>query len=28
VGNFLKRVDPQTKLVYGDGKCLKNTKNY
>ena len=28
VGNFLKRVDPQTKLVYGVGKCLKNTKNY
>ena len=28
VGNCLKRVDPQTKLVYGDGKCLKNTKNY
>ena len=28
VGNLLKRVDPQTKLVYGDGKGLKNTKNY
>jgi len=23
VGNFLKRKDPQTKLVYGDGKGLK-----
>jgi len=28
VGNLLKRVDPQAKLVYGDGKCPKNTKNY
>jgi len=28
VGNFLKRVDPETKLVYGAGKCPKNTKNY
>ena len=27
VGNLLKRVDPQTKLVYGHGKCPKNTKN-
>jgi len=27
VGNSLKRVVPQTKLVYGDGKCPKNTKN-
>jgi len=26
VGNFLKRVDPQTKLVYGHGKCLKTRK--
>jgi len=27
VGNFLKRKDIQTKLVYEDGKGLKNTKN-
>jgi len=29
VGNVMKRKDLQTKLVYGDGKCLKmrKTKN-
>jgi len=27
VGNFMKRKDLQTKLVYGDRKCLKNAKN-